>query len=60
MKDVAKGDTLTHENVRSIRPGLGLAPKHLNQIVGLTATRAMPRGTPLSTGDIAGFELIED
>lgn len=60
VKDVAKGDALTQENVRSIRPGLGLAPKHLNQVVGLTAARTMPRGTPLSAGDVAGFEPIED
>ena len=36
------------ENVRSIRPGFGLAPKHLPEIVGKRAARAIARGTALS------------
>ena len=40
-------------NVRSIRPGLGLAPKHLTSVIGKRATRDLVRGTPLS------WELVE-
>lgn len=48
VADVAAGETLTGKNVRSIRPGLGLPPKHLPEILGRSARRAIARGTPLS------------
>lgn len=51
--DIAAGDRLTNENVRSIRPGFGLAPKHLPKVLGKRALRAIKRGTPLS------FDLVE-
>ena len=34
VKDLKAGDVLTKENVRAIRPGLGLPPKHFNQVLG--------------------------
>jgi len=46
-KDIQKGDTLTTENVRSIRPGYGLPPKYLKQILGKKAKRNIEKGTPL-------------
>lgn len=52
VKDVNAGEVLTHENVRSIRPGFGLAPKYLEQVIGKTAKVDIYRGTPLS------FELF--
>ncbi|MEW4959856.1 N-acetylneuraminate synthase family protein, partial [Enterobacter cloacae subsp. cloacae] len=36
VKDVKKGETLTSENVKSIRPGFGLAPKYYDEVMGLT------------------------
>jgi pseudaminic acid synthase len=48
VKDIAAGETITEENVRSIRPGYGLAPKHLPEILGRKAKRGIPRGTPIS------------
>ena len=48
VRDVQPGETLTRENVRAIRPGLGLAPKHLEEVLGRTVTQALARGTPLS------------
>jgi N-acetylneuraminate synthase len=48
VKDIAAGEALTEENVRSIRPGYGLAPKHLPEILGRRAGRAIARGTPIS------------
>ena len=47
VADVAEGEALTPENVRSIRPGFGLPPKHLPQVLGRKASRALKRGTPL-------------
>lgn len=46
--DIATGDALTVDNVRSIRPGGGLAPKHYPAVIGRRAARAIPFGTPLS------------
>ena len=48
IKDIKSGEPLTSENVRSIRPGHGLAPKHLDEILTKQATTDIVRGTPLS------------
>jgi sialic acid synthase SpsE len=48
VRDIAPGAELTVDNVRSIRPGHGLEPKHLPKILGRHARRAIVRGTPLS------------
>jgi len=53
VADVAEGEELTAANVRSIRPGQGLAPKHLSDVVGRKAARAVARGTPLT------WDLVE-
>jgi pseudaminic acid synthase len=45
---VEQGDVFTDENVRSIRPSLGLPPKHYKDVIGKTATQAVGRGTALS------------
>jgi pseudaminic acid synthase len=47
VADVAAGTPLTEANVRSIRPGFGLLPKHLPDVLGRRATRALTRGEPL-------------
>jgi len=48
VEDIAAGELLSSENVRSIRPGFGLAPKHLPKIIGRRAARALRRGEALS------------
>ena len=48
VKDVKKGEVLTENNVRSIRPGNGLKPKYLNNILGKKAKKSIARGTPLN------------
>jgi N-acetylneuraminate synthase len=53
VKDISKGDYFTAENVKSIRPGYGLLPKHYDHVLGKMAKQDVLRGTPLS------FELIE-
>ncbi|WP_422349613.1 pseudaminic acid synthase [Flagellimonas sp.] len=47
VKDVKAGDILTKENVRSIRPGYGLHPKFLNEILGKQFSKEVKRGEPL-------------
>jgi N-acetylneuraminate synthase len=47
-EDVKAGETLHPGNVRAIRPGLGLAPKYYDQVLGKTVTRDVARGTPMS------------
>jgi pseudaminic acid synthase len=47
VKDIKAGEKFTEENVRSIRPGYGLAPKHFNEIIGKTANIDIDRGTPV-------------
>jgi len=48
VRDVNAGELFTPENVRSIRPGSGLPPKHLPEIIGRRAAVSVAKGTPLS------------
>jgi pseudaminic acid synthase len=50
---IAAGEALTERNVRSIRPGFGLPPKRLTEILGRRAARDIAFGTPLSDDLIA-------
>jgi N-acetylneuraminate synthase len=50
---VAAGEAFTARNVRSIRPGNGMPPKHLPEVIGRRAARPVKRGTPLEWGLIA-------
>jgi len=47
VENISTGERLTQKNVRAIRPGLGMPPEHLEHVLGLTAVRDIPRGTPL-------------
>ena len=49
VKDVKAGEVFTAENARSIRPGHGLPPKYLKDVLGRRAARDIKRGTPLSS-----------
>lgn len=48
VEDLYAGDVLTRDNVRAIRPGLGLPPKHLDEILGRVVARDVKRGTALA------------
>ncbi len=52
-KDMKAGEVFTEENVRSVRPGVGLHPKYLRDILGRRARFDIKAGTPLS------WELVE-
>ena len=53
VEDVKAGEKITKENVRSIRPGFGMHPKHFSNIIGKKINKDADKGTPLS------FNLIE-
>ncbi|MGH8176167.1 MAG: pseudaminic acid synthase [Steroidobacter sp.] len=48
VKDLQAGEVLTTENVRAIRPGLGLPTRYLPVLLGKRVSRSVPRGTALT------------
>lgn len=50
VQDLKAGDVLTRENVRAIRPGLGLPTKYLEQVLGKAVKQDVKRGTALAWG----------
>lgn len=44
VADIAEGETFTPENIRSIRPGFGIAPKHLPRLLGKRADKTYRKG----------------
>jgi pseudaminic acid synthase len=52
VKDVKEGEKISQENVRSIRPGFGLHPKYLRDILGKKFSENLKKGTPLSWNHI--------
>ncbi len=48
VADLEAGEVLTPENLRAIRPGLGLAPRFYDLVLGKTVKKAVKKGTPLS------------
>ena len=53
VKDIKAGEVFTEENIRSIRPGCGLSPKYLKDILGKKSAQVFKKGTPLN------WELIK-
>lgn len=49
-EDMKAGDVFTPQNLRRIRPGLGLAPKHYDELLGKRINRDVARGTPVDWG----------
>jgi N-acetylneuraminate synthase len=54
VKEIKAGEVFTPENVRSIRPGQGLPPKYLDEILGRRAAVDLPRGTPIQWRHLGG------
>jgi pseudaminic acid synthase len=48
IDNLTKDDIITHTNVKSIRPGNGIEPKHLDNIIGMKVTQNIKKGTPVS------------
>lgn len=47
VQDIRKGDVFTEENVRSIRPGDGISPKYISEILGRKSRISIKKGTPI-------------
>lgn len=54
VEDIKCGDKITEENVRSVRPGMGMHPKHLKDIIGKTVNADVEKG------DRVNWELINE
>jgi len=50
VQDLKAGEVLTRENLRAIRPGLGLPPKYFEQVLGKAVKQDVKRGTALGWG----------
>lgn len=55
-KDIKKGEPLTPENIRVIRPGYGMSPKFYEEVLGRKASRDLSFGEPLDMGMFGGKE----
>src|SRR5690606_18691806 len=49
-EDMKAGDVFTERNIRIVRPGKGLPPRHFEQVLGLRVARDAPKGTPVDWG----------
>jgi len=52
VTDIKQGEALSPANLRSIRPGFGLPPKHYKELLGRKAARDLPRGKALKWEDV--------
>ncbi len=52
VEDIKNGEVITEKNIRAIRPGLGLPPKHYDSLIDRKASRNIKKGTPINWGMI--------
>ena len=60
VEDIKKGENITNENVRSIRPGFGLHPKYLKSILGSKVLKDVSKGTRLEWKYVEGHNKLTD
>ncbi|HZS09409.1 MAG TPA: pseudaminic acid synthase [Blastocatellia bacterium] len=58
VRDIKAGEKFTSENVRSIRPGHGLHPRHLTEVIGRRASCDIARGTPLAWEHLSAVRSV--
>ena len=51
VADLTEGEVITQDHLRSMRPGLGILPKHLDDVIGKTAKRTIEKNTPVAFED---------
>ena len=54
VKNIKKDEVITEENVRSIRPGFGLHPKYLKELLGKKVNKDLKKGTPFELKFVKG------
>jgi pseudaminic acid synthase len=54
VQDMQPGEAFTPDNVRAIRPGMGMAPKYMETVLGMRAVKSIARGTPLDWALLRG------
>ena len=59
VEDVKQGELVTVNNVRSIRPGFGIHPKHLSEIIGNKFNCDLEKGTPMSFEFLNQYKIKE-
>lgn len=55
VRSLEAGETVSVDCVRSVRPGYGIAPKYLDQVIGKTVTRRVEANTPVKAEVLAGW-----
>ncbi len=57
VENIKAGEAFTDKNIRVIRPGWGLKPKHYENIIGKFAAFDLKRGEPLKENDVRGYKI---
>lgn len=52
VKDIEKGDVLNNTNVKILRPGLGIEPKHFEKVIGMHTSTKIAKGSPVTWKDL--------
>lgn len=55
IKDMSAGDVIDETCIRSVRPGYGLAPKHLDSLIGKKVTKFVPKYTAVTWNALESF-----
>lgn len=50
VEDVEKGELVSSKNIRSVRPGSGIHPQHYDELIGMSFSRDIEKGTPVDWG----------
>ncbi|MDU5682163.1 MAG: N-acetylneuraminate synthase family protein, partial [Peptostreptococcus sp.] len=57
VKNMSAGEVITADAIRSVRPGFGLPPKYLDQLIGKKVARDINANTPVTVESINEFNL---
>lgn len=60
IADMKAGETISHDHIRSIRPGFGLKPKHYDTVIGQRVAQDVKRGTPLHWDMLEALEQASE
>lgn len=58
VEDVKAGERLTEDNTRIIRPGYGMKPKYIDDVLGMKVQQDIERGTPLTLNLVASGSIL--